>query len=51
MNEHGAKVMANLLLLVFYSLILVNKPGRSCNIWNDSSLKVGPKIEQFPSGK
>lgn len=51
MKGHGANVMANRLLFVFYSLILVSKPGLSCNNWKDSSLKVEPKMEQFPSGR
>ena len=51
MKGHGAKVIANLLLLVFYSLMLVRSPGRSWYNSKDSSLNLGPKIEQFPPSK
>lgn len=46
---HGCKVIANRLLLVFSSLILVSSPGLSCKSSKDSSLNLGPNMEQFPS--
>ena len=49
MYGDGDKVIANRLLFVFYSLMLVSNPGLSWSNSKDSSRNLEPNIEQFPS--